>query len=144
MSTVELNESDESGIAVTLVGRRVVKAERGDFPVAGAPNEIYRYSYHAEARLTLDNGTELYVVPNEGCGGCSSGWYELEHLATVDNVITSARVVEEEVDGDKPQRYAIFVFADAVEFKLVSVVGDDGNGYYGTGFALIVVDKSED
>ncbi len=26
-------------------------------------------------KITLDDGTSLYFVGNEDCGGCSSGWY---------------------------------------------------------------------
>ena len=44
-----------------FVGRRVIAAE-GDV-------------------LTLDDGTRVTVDPNEGCGGCPSGWYTLERIA---------------------------------------------------------------
>lgn len=53
--------------------------------------------------ITLDDGTELYIQGNAGCGGCSSGWYWLEET-----------------------------------FKR----GDDGNGYYGTGFTLTATIKT--
>ena len=31
--------------------------------------------------LILDNGVALEVIPNNGCGGCSNGWYYLSDLA---------------------------------------------------------------
>lgn len=27
--------------------------------------------------ITLDDGTELHIDGNDGCGGCESGWYWL-------------------------------------------------------------------
>lgn len=33
-----------------------------------------------DGTITLDDGTELYIHGNEGCGGCESGWYWLENV----------------------------------------------------------------
>lgn len=89
--------------------------------------------------LRLSDGTVLRVNPNEGCGGCSSGWYDLETLESVPNIITRAEVATEELEkwGEK-LRYRIFVFAEDKRLTLATVKGDDGNGYYGTGFTLDV------
>jgi hypothetical protein len=58
-----------------LVGRRIVRAEMGgEYPVLN-------YYEKAEGMLVLDDGTKLYLAGNEGCGGCSNGWYELQHVA---------------------------------------------------------------
>lgn len=112
-----------------LVGRRVIAAEDGV--------------------LTLDDGTRAKVEPNEGCGGCPSGWYELVRIATAENVITAVSVEDEEITGDPygdDARYRLFVYAAGVDAgtELLSVKGSDGNGYYGTGFSLIVKRENEE
>lgn len=43
--------------------------------------------------LYLDNGVELEFAGNCGCGGCSSGWYEVVELNSCDNVITNVELV---------------------------------------------------
>ena len=97
--------------------------------------------------LILDNGTELQILPNEGCGGCSAGWYSLIELNECDNVITN---VEFECDDDTVDEYdgtsyKIFVYAENQKLKLLQVDGDDGNGYYGTGYSIVVkIKESED
>ena len=112
-----------------FVGRRVVAAE-GD-------------------ELTLDDGTRVTVEPNEGCGGCYSGAYTLERIAAADNVVTDVRVEEEDITDDKDGddvRYRLFVYAAGVDAgtEIASVKGWDGNGYYGTGFALVVKHNTEE
>jgi hypothetical protein len=132
---VVLTENDEQAMRELLVGRRIVAAERGEF-ATGKWNDD-----DASGRLTLDDGTVILVVPNEGCGGCTAGLYALEHLATVDNAITDVRLAAEgKLDeyGEGPLSYRIYVMADAVEINAVQVDGDDGNGYYGTGYELFI------
>lgn len=98
----------------------------------------------SEDHLKLDDGTLLRVIPNEGCGGCTSGWYQLAHLEGTENVITSVEFDVTPVkvtEGDyswEQQAYRIFVFAGHDKINLLSVEGDDGNGYYGTGYSLVV------
>ena len=105
---------DTDGIKALLVGRKVVVAENNT--------------------LTLDNGVKVLV---EGLSACCAG-YDVTSLSTVDNVITSAWV---DVDPD-PEAYdkvfRIFVFADNEKINLATLEGDDGSGYYGTGFTLEV------
>jgi hypothetical protein len=117
-----IDESDAKRINDLFFGRKVVKV--------------------SDDRLRLDDGTELRVVPNQGCGGCSAGWYELKALNGCDNAITRAEVVEEQVVGeaewDEERRYTLFVYADNQKINLATVEGDDGNGYYGTGFEIVV------
>ena len=94
--------------------------------------------------ITLDDGTELYIYGNEGCGGCSSGWYWLEETfkqGTRKARIMSAYVAYgEDRTEDEPARsvYTIFVMVDGNphQLPLATIRGDDGNGYYGTGFTL--------
>lgn len=91
--------------------------------------------------LHLDNGTSFYVHPNEGCGGCESGNYGVTALNTCDNVITKVESVTEEAVagyGGTITVYKVFVYAEDTRINLIDVRGDDGNGYYGTGFELIV------
>lgn len=119
-----LDECDEEEIRELLVGRKV-KVD-GD-------------------NLILDNGIVLEVIANEGCGGCSSGWYSIIKLNEVDNAITN---VEFDCDGDVANEdddtsYKIFVFCEDTRIKLLQVDGSDGNGYYGTGYTIIVKQKEE-
>lgn len=91
----------------------------------------------SDNKLLLDNGIELEIVPNEGCGGCSSGWYYLEELNGCDNAITNVEFDEETINDDE-YSYKIFVYAENQQIKLLQVDGDDGNGYYGTGYSILV------
>jgi hypothetical protein len=126
---------DIKEISEALVGRKIVHAEMGGtYPAQG-----YR---HPEGMLVLDDGTKLYLTGNEGCGGCSSGWYELERVGTVDNVITDVTIFENPDDDDHDTGagvYSIFVFAENQMIEVANFQGSDGNGYYGTGFNVTVV-----
>ena len=92
--------------------------------------------------LFLDNGTELKIYPNIGCGGCVSGNYELIELNKCDNIITKVELVEddaeEDYDGYDGISYKIFVYAEDKRIKILQVDGTDGNGYYGTGYEIVV------
>lgn len=132
-ATETLNYTDETRIAALLTGRRITAVEQGHFDRPGDQS----WGDSITGRLTLDDGTVIYVAPNEGGCACSAGDYYLKHLATVDNVITSVRLAVETEDDESwepDQSYRIYVVADAVEID-----GNDGNGYYGTGYELIVV-----
>lgn len=95
-----------------------------------------------EDTLYLDNGVELKVLPNEGCGGCSNGWYGIEELNGCDNAITNVEFERERVNPDdvwsEEYSYKIFVYAEDTKIKIVQVDGNDGNGYYGTGYSIRV------
>jgi hypothetical protein len=139
-----LCEGDGVEIAALLVGRRIVGAEQGEFPVSDG-----HYWDTPTGKLTLDDGTVILVKPNQGGCACSAGDYYLTSLATVNNVITDVRVVcESDSSPDSwyagSQSYRIYVVADAVEINAVQIDGDDGNGYYGTGYELIVIIPGED
>lgn len=118
---IELDECDEKEIKKLLMGRKV-KVDRDN--------------------LILDNGIILKVEANEGCGGCSNGWYSITKLNEVDNAITNVEFV---CDGDVEDKenyddtsYKIFVFCEDTRIKLLQVDGSDGNGYYGTGYTIKV------
>lgn len=123
---------EQAKIRDLLIGHRIVAAETEIPP------------YGVDGRLTLDNGTQIRVVPNMGCGGCSNGNYSLRELVAVDNVITAVNVVAEESTcvsdpfGFPTNTYRIFVYADNAQINLATISGSDGNGYYGTGFQLVV------
>jgi len=93
----------------------------------------------------LDNGTTFEVMTNEGCGGCSSGWYDLDSLVECDNIITRVEFQTEANDNDMWNNaftYRVFVVAEDKRINLYAVTGDDGNGYYGTGYSLVVKDAA--
>lgn len=99
--------------------------------------------------ITLDNGTELDIDGNEGCGGCENGRYWLEETYKRGNSrarIMSAHVGYDEDDEAALSVYTIFVMVDGnpSQLPLATVRGDDGNGYYGTGFTLTVRPANSD
>lgn len=118
----ELYFDEEEKIKELLMYRKIVKVD--------------------EDTLYLDNGVELQVLLNEGCGGCSNGWYGIEELNGCDNAITDVEFECERINPDddwsEEYSYKIFVFAEDTKIKIVQVDGDDGNGYYGTGYSIRV------
>lgn len=97
--------------------------------------------------ITLDDGTELYIHGNDGCGGCESGWYWLENVYKQGSRlarIMSTYVAYGEDDEDAPSVYTLFVMVDGnpTQLPLATVRGDNGNGYYGTGFTLTATVKT--
>ena len=121
---VTLDQDDEKEIKELLLGHRVARI--------------------AVDHMELDDGTVIKIVPNEGCGGCTSGWYGLDQITEVDNIITHVECEETDNvainDGwdDTEYTYRVFVVAEDKRINLYSVSGDDGNGYYGTGYELLV------
>ena len=91
-----------------------------------------------DTTLKLDNGKVLEILANEGCGGCSAGWYSVTELNGCDNAITNVEFDKETLDQYGEMSYKIFVYAENEKIKLVQVDGDDGNGYYGTGYSITV------
>lgn len=114
----KIYHDDQDSINELFVGRKVVAAH----------NEV----------IELDDGTEIKVIPNEGCGGCEDGWFYLRSISEVDNVITSVEVDHEYTGNGYTEVYKIVVYAEGVGEDLVVVEGSEGNGYYGTGFSLKV------
>lgn len=120
----EVHHFEEDAIEQLLLGRTVTQV--------------------ADDHLLLDDGTLLKVVPNEGCS-CSSGNYDLTHLSSVENIITKVEFDYEPTSDDdetgwtgEDGHYRIFVFAGDQRINLLQVDGTDGNGYYGTGYSLVV------
>lgn len=120
----ELYYSNENEIKDLLMFRKVIKVEN--------------------STLFLDNGVELEVVANSGCGGCSAGWYEVTELNGCDNAITNVEFICDDINDPKSYddtSYKIFVYAEDKKIKLLQVDGSDGNGYYGTGYTIMVNTK---
>ena len=115
----ELYCDDEKEIKDLLMFRKVVKVK--------------------DDVLFLDNGTELHILPNEGWGGCGAGWYGITDLNNCDNVITNVEFECESLGNYGEEfSYKIFVYAENKKLKILQVDGDDGNGYYGTGYSIVV------
>ena len=91
--------------------------------------------------LYLDNGLELTIIPNEGCGYCGSGMYNITELNECDNVITNVEFSIEDIDTYYDTSYKIYVFAENKKIKILQVDGSDGNCYYGTGYSIRVKEK---
>jgi hypothetical protein len=90
-------------------------------------------------KLQLDNGLILHIIPNQGCAGCASGNYHIEELNECPNVITNVETVCDYLtSGEDERSYKIFVLAENKRIKLLQVDGDTGNGYYGSGYEIIV------
>lgn len=118
------DQDDLESIRSLLIGRRVVDV-------------------HESGYLTLDNGTVLRVEPNSGCS-CGSGCYWIDHLERVNNAITNVELSRSYTDAeDYDTAYRIYVYANGMQHELLRVVGSDGNGYYGTGYELVVRVRGE-
>lgn len=134
-----LNQDNEAEITSLLMGRKVTKVD-GE-------------------HLLLDDGTLVKAIGHDGGCACSAGCYDLSALNGVDNIITRVEYDycptgdddgwgDELTDAQKckygPQEskyeghYRIFVFADNQQINLMQFDGTDGNGYYGTGFEILV------
>lgn len=109
----------------TLVGRKVVAV--------------------TEDAMVLDTGKVLYIRTEGDC--CA--WYDITHLSKVDNMITDVRTEHTEWDYDAPdrpdsgaaERFSIYVYADNAEVNLLTVEGNEGSGYYGRGYRIMLDDK---
>src|SRR5882762_902435 len=146
MTETWYKENNDVEISELFVGRRIVAAEQGEFSI---DDRYWSFGAKPQGRLTLDDGAFVYVLPNVGGCNCGAGDYELTSLAKVDNIITSVRLAEDQAERtsryeEVDTSYRIYVVADAVEINAVQIDGNDGNGYYGSGYELIVVRSNEE
>ena len=90
-----------------------------------------------ESTLELDNGIQLEFIGNEGCI-CGAGDYGITELNECKNIITDVEFTDDynAKDWHEPHSYKIFVYAENSEIKLLQCDGNDGNGYYGTGYHI--------
>lgn len=115
-----------------LVGRRIVAVKDEGADTSG---------------LVLDNGTTIYVSPNEGCGGCTAGRWWIKRIDKADSAITDVRWDEktfnydERYDEECDTRVKIFVYTESdIEAKeILTLEGYEDNGFYGEGFELFLV-----
>lgn len=119
---VQISYGDDEQIKKLLLGRKIVKV--------------------ADDQVKLDNGDLVKIVPNVDC--CVA--YNITDLNDVDNIITRVECV---VEDEEPAEvfagtYAVYVVAEHKKIKAWGVSGDDGNGYYGTGYQLFVKRRRED
>lgn len=134
-----VDQTQEDYITGLLMGRTVTKADG--------------------QHLVLDNGTVIKAIGHEGGCACSAGCYDLSVLNGADNVITRVEYDYQPAGDDKypatgthpddPEDdwtgfYRVFVYADNQRINLMQFDGSDGNGYYGTGFELLVREVSDD
>jgi len=114
-------------IKKVLIGRKIVKAE--------------------VSTLTLDDGTTLQIVPNEGGCSCGAGDYYLDNINKFDNVITDVEIKTHGGEAgswdEDAHTYQIFVYSGGISTSVADISGDDGNGYYGTGFEIYVKHVAE-
>ena len=97
--------------------------------------DVIQYSDGQTAELILDNGTVLIAEGNEGCGGCSNGWYYLTHLSGCDNAIMNVELVTNGIE-----EYSLYVMTEDKRLNILTYEGDD-NGYYGVGFYVTVKER---
>ena len=131
-----LNEDNRKEITNLLMGRKVTKVD-GE-------------------HIQLDDGTVIKAIGHDGGCACSAGCYDLSVLNGVDNIITrvefdyhpasdydpydgpnDAKRCDPE-QADWTGHYRVFVYADNQQINLMQFDGSDGNGYYGTGFEILV------
>lgn len=133
------NEDNQAEIVDLLMGRNVTKVD-GE-------------------HLLLDDGTVIKAIGHDGGCACYAGCYDLSVLNGVDNIITrvefdyhptgddqgwdeeptAAQSCEYGPQEDKYEgHYRIFVYAENQRINLMQFDGTDGNGYYGTGYEILV------
>lgn len=128
MTREDTATTNPNDLAPTIVGHKIVSVEK----LAAVADWG-----HQRGTITLDDGRTLLIEANEGCGGCSNGWYYLTELNGCDNVITRVEETEERLpDGEDAYRYTLYVYAENKRIAAAVVEGDDGNGYYGTGYRM--------
>jgi hypothetical protein len=98
--------------------------------------------------MILDDGTRLEFEGNYGCC-CGSGDYDITSMfkrGTPTARIMSAEVESHDVDDTEYSDtvYTLFVIVEDERLPLVECQGNDGNGYYGSGFtARVTVSNRE-
>ncbi|TCX53813.1 hypothetical protein [Dehalobacter sp. 14DCB1] len=107
--------------------------------------EIKEYGdrYDDEVILKLNDGTVLKCKTNQGCGGCSNGWSSFQNLFNgkiKDNVITNITTSSSGQNYD--DIVTVHVFFEEPQFNFSEDVDEGwGNGYYGGGFELEVIER---
>ncbi len=125
--TTRHSHDDTDDLRAALFGRSVVSVQTDED------------DYNPEGRVLLDDGTELILQGNEGGCSCGGGDYSLTQLNDMPiNGITNVEVDVEGIGSGTRLTYRIFVLAQDERFELAAFDGDDGSGYYGSGFWFTV------
>ena len=115
-------------LAAAVVGHRIVEVERG----AEAPRRDNYWGTLTGLRITLDDGTGVYLFDTSDCCAFAELEDVIEHLPTLDHIITAVRA------DDGYDRWHII--ADLGEVLELVVGWSAGNPfYYGYGFDIAVV-----
>lgn len=152
-TSVDVDVDGVDGVKELFVGQKITKVEKQNIRLDFCDFDV--------GVMTLSNGVRIIAKPNEGCGGCDSGWYFLENINTIDHVITDVEITykdkkeSDETYGEEKTfvpaertgweyyydtTYFLKIYSEGVFVgNALEVVGSDGNGYYGTAFELIVV-----
>lgn len=128
------NHTDIEDLRQALIGRSVTGVQLGgELPPATTER---RYSDdETEGKVTLDDGTTLLLGGNVGGCSCGAGDYTLTRLNDMPvNGIMNVEVETTTTEYGDTTGYKIFVLAQDQRFALAEFEGDDGSGYYGTGF----------
>lgn len=114
-------------LSAGVVGHRVVAVDKVPYP---RHLSDYYYGRGEAIRLTLDNGTRVYVADTDDC--CAyTAVKDFEFLTYTDHAITSV-VADEEF-----ARW--FIYADSIPVVALNVEWSPGNPYYyGFGFDILV------
>lgn len=134
------DQTDVEDLKAVLVGRSVVGVQLGgELP---ASPSLYEPT---QGTVTLDDGSVLLLGGNVGGCSCGAGDYDLTRLNDMPiNGITNVEVVADHHGGYSDTfTYRIFVLAQDQRFELAAFDGDDGSGYYGTGFWFTVQRPNE-
>lgn len=130
------DHEDVDALRAALVGRSVVAVRL----TPDATETVGEWGPTLQGEVYLDDGQVLKLAGNGPECACSAGEYDLTRLN--DMPINGITDVQVEVDssrvdpkwGEGPQVYQLFVLAQDDRIELAAFEGDDGNGYYGTGF----------
>lgn len=113
-------------LAKNVIGRKIVKAEKRD----GAPATAYYGSRHGLV-LTLDDGTEVWLIDTSDCCAFTELDAFLLHPENVDHAITGVGTT----DGYTKWH----IYADLGDVLELDVDWSCGNQfYYGYGFDIVV------
>jgi hypothetical protein len=124
-----------------LIGRYVTNIEVGTFITDYTMDECEK----RQARLTLDDGTQLVAIGRSG--GCSCGQGDFEFTKAFYQGSPTARIMnamvemegEDWYDGDiSATGFKVFVIVEDEKLPLLEFDGCEGDGYYGRGFWLSV------
>lgn len=115
-----------------IVGHRIVSVERET--TMSTPHPFYPNNmmpYDVDVAFTLDNGTRVGLVAGGDCCAYTELEDIIEHLPSVDHIITAVRP-----DEDYDTWHILADFGEVMELK---VGWSPGNiGYYGYGFDVVV------